>query len=277
MDAKRRSILLIGESNVGKTHYGAQFLKRLIVQGCELKMDGAATNLKPFEHAMDCLAEGKSTRHTTAGSYVESVWPIVDRQKRQAEMIWPDYGGEQIRDLTRNRVIPTPWRDRVSSASDWILVIRLNTVRQAEDIFSRPIKSLGQQSPASQAQRPSDQARLVELLQILLYLAGLGRETRLSEPGLSVLLSCWDELGLAAATKPDEVLKERVPMFYDFLQSTWEAPDIIGLSALEKPLTENDCDVEYATKGPEHFGYVILPDGLQSADITLPVQRLLMV
>ncbi|MEX3693851.1 hypothetical protein AB3X91_33815 [Paraburkholderia sp. BR14263] len=276
MEAKHRSILLIGESNVGKTHYGAQFLKRLIVQGCELEMNGAATNLRPFEDAMNCLAEGKATRHTAAGSYVESVWPIVDRQKRQAEMIWPDYGGEQIRDLTRNRVIPAPWRDRVSSASDWILVVRLNTVRQAEDIFTRPISSLGQQNPDAQAQRLSDQARLIELLQILLYVAGLGRETRLSVPGLSVLLSCWDELGLAAGTKPADVLKERVPMLFAFLQSTWEVPDIVGLSALEKSLTENDSDMAYATRGPEHFGYVILPDGSHSTDITLPVQRLLM-
>jgi hypothetical protein len=275
MVAKRRSILLIGESNVGKTHYGAQFLKRLIVQGCELKMDGAATNLRPFEQAMDCIAEGRATRHTTAGSYVESVWPIIDRQKRQAEMIWPDYGGEQIRDLTKNRVVPTPWRDRVSLASDWIFVIRLNTVRSTDDIFSRPIAELGQQNPASAAQRPSDQARLIELLQILLYVAGLGREAKLGVPGLSVLLSCWDELGLPVGTEPADVLKERVPMLYAFLQSSWEKPDIIGLSALEKTLTESDNDTEYAIKGPEHFGYVILPDGSRSTDITLPVQRLL--
>jgi hypothetical protein len=275
MDAKRRSVLIVGESNVGKTHYGAQFLKRLIVQGCELRMDGAATNLRPFETAMECIAEGRATQHTSATSYTESVWPVADSQNRKAEMVWPDYGGEQIRSIPNERKISTQWRERVSSATDWVLLLRLNTIRSSDDVFSRPIASLGKQTGETAARKPSDQSRLIELLQILLYVGGLAQETALSVPRLSVLLSCWDELGMAEGVRPSDVLKERVPLLYAFLDSTWDKAEFLGLSALEKPLSEKDADSAYATKGPENFGFVILPDGSKSTDITLPVQRLL--
>lgn len=48
MSFSDNSILLIGESDVGKTHYGAQLLKRLMKRDGQLRMNGAATNLEPL-------------------------------------------------------------------------------------------------------------------------------------------------------------------------------------------------------------------------------------
>ena len=53
MSASTSSILLLGEYDVGKTHYGAQLLRRLITDGCDLRMDGMASNLGSFETAME--------------------------------------------------------------------------------------------------------------------------------------------------------------------------------------------------------------------------------
>ena len=58
MNKKGNSILLIGESGVGKTHYGAQLLQRLMKGDGLLRMNGAATNLEPFEAALENLNEG---------------------------------------------------------------------------------------------------------------------------------------------------------------------------------------------------------------------------
>ena len=121
--AAQHTILLVGESNVGKTHYGAQFLKRLMVKACALKMTGAPTNLEAFTTALSCLTEGKATDHTPANIYVESVWPITDEAGRYAELVWPDYGGEQVRNLVTQRRIPAAWRDRVVDATDWVVLI----------------------------------------------------------------------------------------------------------------------------------------------------------
>lgn len=271
----QHTILLIGESNVGKTHYGAQFLKRLMVKSCALKMAGAATNLEPFSTALSCLTEGKSTDHTPADSYSESTWPISDDAGRFAELVWPDYGGEQIRSLATQRQIPGTWRDRVLGASDWVLLIRLQSIRSEDDLFSRPLQSLAnvESEVESATNTISDQARMVELLQMLLYLGQFHLDRPLNKPGLTILLSCWDEVNTKRL--PAEVLASRLPMLWSFVHSNWASPMVMGLSALERALSMNEADEEFAIRGPEEFGYVVLPGGEQSTDITLPIHRLM--
>jgi hypothetical protein len=273
MSAIKKSILVIGESNVGKTHYGAQLLKRLIVGESKLRMAGAASNLKPFEKAMDSLAEGMATEHTPATTYIESVWPIADADGRLGSLIWPDYGGEQVINMIAERKVPGAWRDRVVSATDWVFLIRLHTLRSADDMFSRPLAALGQAHEEESQYQFSDQGRLIELLQMLLYVAELDRDTPRSSPSLTVLLTCWDELGVQG--NPQSILAEQLPMLSAFIHSTWREPAIFGLSALEKALNQNGPNQDYAIHGPEQFGFVILPDSTRSEDITLPIQRLL--
>ncbi|MFU1518283.1 MULTISPECIES: hypothetical protein [Halomonadaceae] len=269
----KRSILMVGESNVGKTHYGAQLLKRLIVGGGALYMEGAATNLTPFEKAMDSLAEGRATEHTPSTTYVESIWPIADSLGQSASLVWPDYGGEQVRSLVTERRVPGAWRERAVSATDWLLLVRLHTIRTANDMLSRPINTLGEGRVDETPHQVSDQAKLIELLQMLLHVAGINRDAPLTTPSLSVLLTCWDELG--AEGTPRDILEDQLPMLFSFITSNWKNPMFMGLSALEKPLSQSDADEGYANRGPEEFGYVILPDGTCSPDITLPIQRLL--
>lgn len=271
----QHTILLVGESNVGKTHYGAQFLKRLMVKACALKMSGAPTNLEAFSTALSCLTEGKSTDHTPANIYVESVWPITDEAGRFAELVWPDYGGEQVRNLVTQRRIPTAWRKRVLEATDWVLLIRLHSLRSEDDLFSRPLQSFAAAEPQEEAPayEPSDQARTVELLQMLLYLAHFHLDQPLRKPRLTILLSCWDEL--ETTELPADLLASRLPMLWSFVRSNWTSPGVIGLSALERALSKTDADLEYAIRGPEEFGYVVLPSGVKNTDITLPIQLLM--
>ncbi|WLG83702.1 hypothetical protein PSH97_21760 [Pseudomonas cucumis] len=273
--AAQHTILLVGESNVGKTHYGAQFLKRLMVKACALKMTGAPTNLEAFTTALSCLTEGKSTDHTPADIYVESVWPITDEAGRYAELVWPDYGGEQVRNLVAQRRIPAAWRDRVVEATDWVLLIRLHSLRSEDDLFSRPLQSFAPVEPQGEAAEYelSDQARTVELLQMLLYLAQFHLDRPLRKPRLTILLSCWDEL--ETTDLPADLLASRLPMLWSFVRSNWASPTVIGLSALERALDKTDADQDYAIRGPEEFGYVVLPNGEKSTDITLPIQYLM--
>lgn len=274
MAPHKRSVLLLGESNVGKTHYGAQVLKRLIVGRSSLKMDGQATNLGPFEQAMESLAEGCATGHTPSETYVESIWPVVDQKGNQAQLFWPDYGGEQIKNLIAEHRIAAAWRERVLIATDWILLVRLHTLKGDADIFSRPLFELGKSTTGDGVHRPSDQARLIELLQMLLHICPASRSSLVEWPTLTVLLSCWDEV--EAVGTPPEALRVHLPMFSDFIESVWEKPEVMGLSALERPLSENQGDQEYAIRGPESFGYIVRSEGEMDSDITWPLTRLVM-
>lgn len=267
------SILLIGESGVGKTHYGAQLLKRLMTGDGELRMHGAATNLEPFEAAMENLNNGVAAGHTATSTYTDSVWPIIDTKGRRAELVWPDYGGEQIKAMSTTRRFPAAWRSRVLSAPAWLLLLRLQQTRVSEDLFSRQLRELKGIGDESREAQVSDQARLIELLQMLVYVRGAIRPAPLRSPRLCVLLSCWDELG--TEEPPPEVLERRLPLVADYVWSTWAEPSVFGLSALERPLKPREPDQDYALRGPEQFGYVVQPDGRRSTDLTLPIRGLL--
>jgi Double-GTPase 1 len=274
MADQMKSVLILGESNVGKTHYGAQFLKRLIVGSCALRMgEAGATNLQPFEEALKNLAEGRAAEHTATKVYTESVWPVRDMHGLEAELVWPDYGGEQIRLIVAQRRVPRDWEHRIVGASDWVLLLRLHVMKTSKDVFSRPISEMGKPIDDKTEHQLSDQARTVELLQILRHVAGRHEDDRLTRPNLTILLTCWDELHTQAL--PAEVLREHLPLLFAFVHSNWLSPRIFGLSALERSLSPTATDVEYANRGPEEFGYVISPSGEQSTDITLPIQYVL--
>lgn len=266
------SILLIGESGVGKTHYGAQLLQRLMKGDGLLRMNGAATNLQPFEAALEALNEGRAADHTATSIYVDSVWPVVDQAGRQAKLVWPDYGGEQIKTMIASRRIPNAWQDRIRAAQSWLLLIRLQQTRVGDDIFSRPLADLHGKSIENSEVQVSDQARLIELLQMLRFV-GAVTESPLDRPRLGILLTCWDELGFNGT--PADALESRLPMLAAFIRSNWCAPVVLGLSALERPLSPHERDAEYVCRGPEEFGYVVKADGSHSSDLTVPVELLL--
>ena len=272
MSAPTTSILLIGESGVGKTHYGAQLLRRLNNVEGSLRMDGAATNMEPFETALECLNEGRAADHTARSVYVDSVWPVADAEGNKATLVWPEYGGEQIKSIIETRRLPERWQARVDSADTWILLIRLQQMRVGEDIFSKPLSDLRGASNENQEVHASDQARLIELLQMLLFAHRMAAKPRL-RPNLGILLTCWDEAG--ADGLPDATLNTRLPLVSAFVEANWANPVIMGLSALERPLSPKNSDKDYATRGPEHFGYIVKPDGERTSDLTIPIYAML--
>ena len=275
MQAPGKSILLIGESDVGKSHYGGQLLKRLMKADGRIRMDGAASNLEPFEAVMARLDAGVSADHTAVTTYEESVWPIVDEEGRKAHLIWPDYGGEQVKNIIDTKRIPVAWRTRIVQSPAWLLLIRLQQVRTDDDIFSRPLADLTENRTESQEVRLSYQARLIELLQMLVHVRAAhdGHTGRL--PRLLVLLTCWDEMEIEPEERPVDVLRRYLPMLCDFMGGNRLDSFVFGLSALGRRLDKDERDMDYVRRGSEQFGYVVLEDGARSPDLTLPIRQLL--
>lgn len=272
MSGPSNSILLVGESGVGKTHYGAQLLRRLMQVKGALRMNGAATNLEAFETALESLDEGRAAGHTARTVNVDSVWPVVDVEGRQANLVWPEYGGEQIKSVIENRRLPEAWQKRIDGANAWLLLVRLQQAVVGDDMFSKPLADLKGASVENREVDQSDQARLVELLQMLLF-SYRSTEKAQRVPRLGVLLTCWDES--ATAQTPSEALTARLPLVSAFVRANWRQPLIMGLSALERPLSPTTRDMDYASRGPEQFGYVIEADGTKDSDLTLPIHHLL--
>ncbi len=272
------SLLIVGGPNAGKTVYGAQVFARLRHGAGTLRLRSAPDDIAPFEQALTRLAQGLAPHHTGASTYHELSLPLVTSAGRPVDLIWPDYGGEQIRDIVETRQIPQSWVARVRTATGWMLFVRPDRVRRYDDIISRPPESVSQGTSqhglrGEDVNRWSDAAALVELLQILIFIRRSGMIDAISEPTLTVVLSCWDELPDAQPSTPSDVLYKRAPLLASFVHAIWksESLNVIGLSAQGRELSPSAIDEDYVDLGPEHFGYVVLSNGRHSNDLTQPL------
>ncbi|MDP9788999.1 TRAFAC clade GTPase domain-containing protein [Agrobacterium tumefaciens] len=278
MDTK---ILLLGESDVGKTHFGGQLLGRLNQEQGYLRMVGSVGSLAGFEEVLDALNDGRAAQHTSALQYIESTWTVADPDGNAINLVWPDYGGEQVKAIRQDRKMPQAWRERVVASNAWVVMVRVHNTEVSDDIFSRPIADLNLSPNQPRGTfAMSEQARLVDFLQWLLFVKGRGMLRRIETPQLMLVLSCWDELPTEeAGALPSRVLESRMPLVGAFLRSNWEPSSVrvVGLSALERPLKENSRDEEFIDKGPEQFGYVVDEGGQRSKDLTLMFKPFLQV
>lgn len=267
-------LALFGESDVGKSHYGGQLLLRLNTEQCELRMRGAATNLTAFDEVTQRLNEGVPAAHTPATVYYESVWPVADRSGREMDLCWPDYAGEQIRRLLEERRIPAEWQNRVDSADCWVLMVRPKLATLAEDILSRPLTDVGAPVAGNERNKRSSQSQLVELLQMLTHARRVGNGER-RMPALAVFLSCWDEIESAGTMTPLEMFSVHLPLLASYVMNNWTLDKLLvfGVSALGEALIAAKPNERFINEGPEHFGYVVLENGKQTSDLTVPIAQ----
>ena len=279
MTDRSHSILLIGGPNAGKTHFGGQLLGRLQLEQARLRMRSEPESIVPFEEVLRRLSQGLAADHTSVDTYDETVLPLELPGGEPVDLVWPDYGGEQIRLMMAQRRVSDAWKTRIGGSDGWLLFIRPSILHAQDDIFTRPLHELtGSGDDEPESYEWTSQAFYIELLQLLLYVRGLGTLTRVSEPNLAVVLSCWDEIDERDQCLPPAVfLRKEMPLFSAFLESTWQHTSltVLGLSSLGRPLSTEREDEGYIDEGPETFGYVIRPDTAQSSDLTVPIHWLL--
>jgi len=171
------------------------------------------------------------------------------------------------------------WNERAATAEGWLLMVRPELFRATRDLLHRPLKDF---EPKTGAASPlpewMPEAALVEMLQMLLFARRCGRESRIATPRLVIAVTCWDESKTVdATTKPQDELKRPTPMLANFVEGLWQSSSltVVGVSALGKTLSATDDDEEFVDRGPHRQGFIVLPDGTKTEDLTWPLSKLL--
>src|SRR3546814_9154666 len=89
------------------------------------------------------------------------------------------------------------WKEQIDKSSCWMLFIRLDEIKTIEDVVNRGLPDqnvLKNRTEKSEPMTLSDTAFYAELLQILLYVKKIGIKQRITDPKLTLVLSCWDLL-----------------------------------------------------------------------------------
>ena len=275
-------VLVLGGSGAGKTHYAGQLLGRMRHdrRGRLRLRTGGVEDLSKLEEVLACLEEGRAAGHTPAETWTGIRCELETSDGTSVLLEWPEYAGERLFAIMEQRSLPAEWRASINRATGWILFVRPSTLKVYEDLLERPTGVAPQHTDSDEVvvggKGWDDRARYVELLQMLLFAAGRSTFRRTSKPRLAVVLSCWDELEQPGM--PEETLATRLPLVDAFIRSTWsdDAWSVWGLSSLGRALSQVERDAEFAQFGPEHFGYVVPPNGRdQLKDLTAPVAWLL--
>lgn len=276
-----KNILIIGMSKMGKTHFGGQLYGRLKSLNKSYKLRKTPDDLSLFEEILERLNDGLEGSHTSTKLNEAIVLPIQSQNgTNPIDIIYPDYGGEQIRGIVEQREIPIIWKNQIEASNHWFLFIRLDLMEKVSDVTTK----FHAQIDAEKINNDEDKERrhlkelpenssafYIELLQIFLY-TKFFKATSKDKPQLTVLLSCWDKLEskYGEGILPSSILSETMPLFFAFISSNWKEDQyqIIGLSSLGKDLSKDKADKDYQIQGPEKFGYLVMPDGKREPDIT---------
>ena len=273
------SILLIGKPHSSKTVFLSQFYSKLQKNKSKLKLYKSVDDLSPISGAREALASGEEPQTTPSEKSVKFYLPIQVAEK-QVDLKCPEYGGEQVLSIVENRELNKEWTTSIQESDSWILFIRLNNVNKSLDISDVTYSEQHQKSsedPLSETEyKISDQSFFIELLQILLHAKGTDYHRLNDKLKLTIVLTCWDEMN--TEEKPYDVLQSKLPLLLNFLESNWDESylNIIGLSAQGFSLTTPENKEKYQIEGPEEFGYLVLPDGAQTNDITELIEQALL-
>lgn len=292
------NLLMLGGSNTGKSTFLVQLYGRIRAHEGRLVARGAPSDISPIRAGLSRLSEGVALEHTQQST--ESVQYLPARSAGDGGDIdfhIPEYAGETLDDIVRTRRVTDRWRELVNVSDEWLLFIRLERFAGAPQLLNKPIADLVLEPGTADATRatashnsssgsgeptaalgevgvlPMDM-HIVELLQVLLHQRSNQRRAPVSQPYLTVLLSCWDELGLDTSTSPKEVAHDRIPLVHDFAISVWEPPALtfLGLSAQGRELSKDSPDEDFIERGPQRHGYIVTPDGAHDTDLTRVVR-----
>lgn len=273
MKNSNNSILVVGKPNSGKSGFFGQLYTRLELEqeGNYARLLKTPDNITALGQITSRYAEGKALEHTPVGDY-EKIELFIDIGGHQISLLYPDYGGEQINYLIENRRLNDEWYSAIQKSNEWFLFIRLSDLNKTYDPIQRftEIVEAGEQKDKASLEKnkvPSDQAFYIELMQMLLFYKGIGFTKRVEIPKLIVTLSCWDEYENTENAKPADLLKEHLPLFYQFLNQNWDASSlkIIGLSSQGKALDKTNSDEDYIH---EDEGFLVETDGSVTNDLT---------
>lgn len=270
----KQSILIVGRPNSGKTTFMAQLAERLEEQS-EVMLEYAPDDRTVIEDAQNRLADGLAIEHTSTATNETLSLPL--KWNNQSFILdYPDYGGEQINSIIEQRDINEQWQELINKSDYWLVFINVNNLVQDDDITTKMIKPIEKTGTVTKDFELSKQAFFVELLQMLLYVKGLGLHRTLDVPKICIALSCWDTLG-ETTIKPTDYIQKHLPLLNSFIQNIWseKARSIIGLSSQGKSLKKDKADEEYLEKGNFEFGYIIEPNGTKNKDLTWVIANLL--
>lgn len=265
-------VLVLGGPDSGKSTYLLQLYGRVFDGDGQVQLRGAVDSMVAIKDGLARLATGRPAGHTANGTETSLTLPLVDNATgREWDITVPDYAGEDLRRVGDALRLPERWRDLAVTSDHWVVMVRLSLYPDMPDLVNRPVGELASASPERSAgadvQKLPIDMFLVDLLQLLQH--GRTQLEVTNDLRVTVVLSCWDELGHPDDTMPSQVLRDQLALLDSYCTTTFGPRyRVLGLSAQGRALTDADPAVEFIDEGPGAMGWLVREDGARDPDLT---------
>ena len=266
MNQADNKVLIIGKPGTSKTTFLAQLFNVLQRKRGRLQLRETPENTLAIEDARKQLAQGKSTRSTPAEQN-QTLQLSLLMGSTPLDLEFPDYGGEQVKAIIRERELRPEWVKMCRDSSSWLLFIRLHDHVEPHDVLTKAATEITPPNPSDEPAFSADTVptneavELVELLQILLATRAVGIQQLIERPRLKLVLTLWDELH--TQNSPETILASRYPLLLSYARSNWapNALEVWGLSAQGFRLDTEENKDKYLDNTPTGYAYVVPPAG----------------
>lgn len=265
-------VLVLGGPDSGKSTYLLQLYGRVFDGDGRVQLRGAVDSMVAIKDGLARLASGRPASHTANGTETSLTLPLVDNHTgREWDITVPDYAGEDLRRVGDALCLPDRWRHLAATSNHWVVMVRLSLYPDMPDLVSRPVGELASASPERTAgadvQKLPIDMFLVDLLQLLQH--GRTQLEVTNDLRVTVVLSCWDELGHSDDTMPSQVARNQLALLDSYCRTTFGARyHVLGLSAQGRALTDADPAVEFIDEGLGAMGWLVGEDGARDPDLT---------
>ena len=208
----RRSVVLVGPPDSGKTNYLARFWAAVNDGAGTLRAKDVPQDISYVERALECLLQGRFAPRTEFGSDRgrDSFSVEVARKDRNdmVEVVVPDVSGELWREAVESYELPAAWMRKLEDSVGALLFLRIDSEQNASALdWVTSSELLRSGTPNDERQVIPTAVQLCELFRFLELSLGTAYEGK--RPRVAVLVTAWDLVNSEEAQAGPRAFLER--------------------------------------------------------------------
>lgn len=204
----------------------------------------------------------ETLERTVQGGLNRINFSIQDKDSTKFTISVPDIAGEEFKSLIQKRdSVLDEWDNDCNC-----LLLFINKLPNIHVLQEQ----MGETNQSEESNYPEFSIGSISLdIQIILMIKALLNKFHIKKT--VICISAWDELLDEFAT-PEECLKQRSPMLYNFVKNYFPNILIFGVSAQGGKYSEETVNGLYESTTSNKRAYVVTPEGEKKYDITLPLE-----
>ena len=283
MAINRRSVVLVGAPDSGKTNYLARLWAAVKDGAGMLRAKDLPQDIRYVDRALGYLLEGQFAPRTERSEEVDRSFSVVLERsvsREPVEIVVPDVSGEIWRQAVESYELPSEWMRRLRESSGALLSVRVGSDQNVPGLDWVASKRLLNSDVGRDS--GGELPTAVQLCELMRFLEGeMGRAEGARRRRVAVLVTAWDLLNEEEAEAgPTGWLEREFPLFAGrILDVDGLDVAVFGVSVVGGDFADPEFRERFlAGDGIKRHGCVVRDRGgeiEQTSDLTMPVEWVL--